>query len=385
MFERTLIFFLREDAFRWTFSPNFFTTNPLKEPKGAKLFKTKMANKIKVGITGASGYAGIELVKLLARHPNAELACVTSRSLAGTAVADNMPALRHLLRDDFAFVGSSPSEQAKMDVDVWFLALPHGASAEYADALVSAGKLVIDLSADFRLHSLDIYKEYYGIDHPAPHLLQLGKYVIPELFEVSKEDKLIACAGCYPTSIQVPLTPLLREGIVATDHIVIDSYSGVSGAGKKAAADYIFCERNESAKAYGLPKHRHLSEIEEELSIAAGEKLIVQFNPHLAPLTRGISTTITVPARVNSIDALYDVWAKYYAGKPFVKVLPSGKYPDTLHVAGTNRCDISAVYDPRTKNFVITSVVDNLVKGASGQAVQIMNLICGFEETAGLL
>ena len=271
------------------------------------------------------------------------------------------------------------------DIDIWFLALPHGAAAEYARALVNAGKTVLDLSADFRLNSLDIYREYYGADHPAPELLQMGKYVIPELFPVSADDKLIACAGCYPTSILLPLIPLMRENAAGRKHIVIDSYSGVSGAGKKADMGYIFCERNESAKAYGLPKHRHLSEIEEELSAAAGENIVVQFNPHLAPMTRGISTTITLPAKFEGVEAVYEIWQKYYSGKPFVKILKSGSYPDTLHVCGTNRCDISAVYDPRTKNLVVCSVIDNLVKGASGQAVQIMNLICGFKETAGLL
>ncbi len=344
-----------------------------------------MNKKIKVGITGASGYAGIELVKILARHPDVELACVTSRKLAGTAVVENMPALRHLLKPDMNFLSSDPAEQAKMDIDVWFLALPHGAAAEYAKPLVEAGKKVIDLSADFRLNSLDIYKEYYKEDHKAPELLKLGKYVIAELFDVSKDDKLIACAGCYPTSILVPLIPLMRENTVAREHIVIDSYSGVSGAGKKADMGYIFCERNESAKAYGLPKHRHLSEIEEELSIAAGENIVVQFNPHLAPMTRGISTTITLPAKFDGVEKIYEIWNKYYEDKPFVKVLPSGSYPDTLFVANTNRCDISAVYDSRTKNLVICSVIDNLVKGASGQAVQIMNLMFGFDETAGLM
>ena len=344
-----------------------------------------MEKKIKVGITGASGYAGIELVRILARHPNVELACVTSRKLAGTAVADNMPALRHLLKADLNFLPSDPAEQAKMDVDVWFLALPHGAAAEYARPLVEASKTVIDLSADFRLNSLDIYKEYYKEEHKAPELLKLGKYVVAELFPVSKDDKLIACAGCYPTSILVPLIPLMRENAIGREHIVIDSYSGVSGAGKKADLGYIFCERNESAKAYGLPKHRHLSEIEEELSIAAGENIVVQFNPHLAPMTRGISTTITIPAKYEGVEKIYEIWNKYYADKPFVKVLPSGAYPDTLYVSNTNRCDISAVYDSRTKNVVICSVIDNLVKGASGQAVQIMNLIFGFDETAGLM
>ena len=159
----------------------------------------------------------------------------------------------------------------------------------------------------------------------------------------------------------------------------------MSGAGKKSDFAYAFCERNESAKAYGLPKHRHLSEIEEELSIAAGEKVVVQFNPHLAPMTRGISTTITLPANGAGVESVYKIWEEAYAGRPFVKILPSGSYPDTLHVCGTNRCDISAVYDPRTENLVICSAIDNIVKGASGQAVQIMNLIFGFDETAGLL
>ena len=343
-----------------------------------------MTDKIKVGITGASGHAGVELVKILARHPNAVLECVTSRSLAGTPVAEVMPALSHLLPADFKFAPSSPEGQAAMDVDVWFLALPHGAAAEYAKALVGAGKTVIDLSADFRLNSLDTYLEYYKTPHPAPELLKLGKYVVAELADVSKADKLIACAGCYPTSIQIPLVPLLRAGAVSTEHIVIDSYSGVSGAGKKADLAYNYCERNESAKAYGLPKHRHLSEIEEQLSIAAGKNVVVQFNPHLAPMTRGIYTTITVPALVGSAEEVLDIWRKAYAGRPFVKILEKGGYPDSAHVTNTNRCDISAFFDPRTHNLVLCSVIDNIVKGASGQAVQIMNLMFGFDETAGL-
>lgn len=342
--------------------------------------------KTKIGIVGASGYAGIEIVKLIARHPNVELGCVTSRSLAGTPVAENMPALRHLLPADLCFEQSTPEGcAAKQDISVWFLALPHGAAAEYARALVAAGKKVLDLSADFRLHSLEIYKEYYKQEHNAPELLKLGKYVIAELFPVSGDDKLIACAGCYPTSILLPLIPLMRERAVGTEHIVIDSYSGVSGAGKKGDLAYAYCERNESAKAYGLPKHRHNSEIEEELSIAAGENVIVQFNPHLAPMSRGISTTITIPAKFEGVEKVYEIWNKYYANRPFVKILKSGVFPDTLHVNGTNRCDISAVFDPRTKNLVICSVIDNIVKGASGQAVQIMNLMMGFDETSGLL
>ncbi|MBO6102921.1 MAG: N-acetyl-gamma-glutamyl-phosphate reductase [Opitutales bacterium] len=342
--------------------------------------------KLRVGVTGASGYAGIELMRILGRHPNIELKAVTSRSLEGKPVVEDMPLLRHIFSEDFKFIKSDPAGQAKMaDIDVWFLALPHGVAAEYASALLAAGKTVLDLSADFRLGSLERYLEFYKTPHPAPELLKLGKYVIPELFSVSKADRLIACPGCYPTSILTPLIPLMRERAVSPRGIVIDSYSGVSGGGRKADMMYSYCVRNESMKAYGLPKHRHLSEIEEQLSIAFGSDVIVQFNPHLAPATRGISTTVTVPAKFEGVEEVYKIWNKAYAGRKFVKVLPSGEYPDTLSVSGTNRVDISAVYDSRTKNLVITSAIDNLVKGASGQAVQIMNIMFGFDESAGLL
>ncbi|MBO5782294.1 MAG: N-acetyl-gamma-glutamyl-phosphate reductase [Opitutales bacterium] len=342
--------------------------------------------KLRVGVTGASGYAGIELMRILGRHPNVELAAVTSRSLEGKPVAEDMPLLRHIFSDDFKFIKSDPATQAKMDdIDLWFLALPHGVAAEYARELLAAGKTVIDLSADFRLGSLERYLEFYKTEHPAPDLMELGRYIIPELFDISKSDRLIACPGCYPTSILVPLIPLMREHAASTSGIVIDSYSGVSGGGRKADLMYSYCVRNESMTAYGLPKHRHLSEIEEQLSIAAGSDIVVQFIPHLSPTTRGIFTTIVLPAKFEGVEKIYEIWDKYYASKKFVKVLPSGKQPDTLYVSGTNRVDISAVYDSRTKNLIITSAVDNLIKGASGQAVQIMNLMFGFGEEAGLL
>lgn len=336
-------------------------------------------------VIGASGYSGEELVRLLSRHPNVTLAAVTSRSLAGKPVADVMPALRHLV-GELEFTNSDPVELApRDDLDVFFLALPHGVASEYADPLFQAGKTVIDLSADFRLKSTAVYEEYYGQAHPAPHLLAAAPYVIPELADDQwKSASLIACPGCYPTSVQLPLVPLLKQGIVKPSGIVINSYSGVSGAGRKVAEDFIYCERNESMKGYGMPKHRHLSEIEEQLEKVAFADCIVQFNPHLAPMSRGISTTIVAKAN-GSLGNLYASWNATYAGKPFVNVLPSGSYPDTKHVTGTNRADISAVYDQRTDNFVITSVIDNLLKGASGQAVQLLNLKFGFAETAGLL
>ena len=342
----------------------------------------------KVGIVGASGYTGEELVRILARHPHVELAAVCSRTLAGKAVADEIPRLRGIVSADLRFSASSPAECAASDVAVWFLALPHGVAAEYAQPLIAAGKRVLDLSADFRLKDLALYKKYYGHDHPAPALSAEARYVVPELQrdDAWKQAKLIACPGCYPTSIQVPLVPLLRAGLLKPEpgRLVINSYSGVSGAGKKADVGYLFCERDSSIKAYGIPGHRHIAEIEEQFGVAAGQPVVVQFNPHLAPMHRGIATTIVVPAAGVTAAQVEAVWQQAYAGRPFVSVLKSGDFPDTAHVAGTNRVAMSAVADARTGNLVITSVIDNLMKGAGGQAVQALNLLMGWSETAGL-
>lgn len=341
-----------------------------------------------VGIIGASGYSGEELVRLLARHPRAHLVSVTSRTLAGIPLAKALPRLRGLVPPDLTFTASEPAAlAADPKVDLYFLALPHGVAAEYARPLLAAGKRVIDLSADFRLSSTATYHEFYEHPHPAPDLLATATFVLPEIMldDSWKQKTILACPGCYPTSILVPLVPLLRAGLVATAGIVINSLSGVSGAGKKVAEEYIFTERAESAKAYGIPKHRHLSEIEEQLSAAAGEKIIVQFNPHLAPMRRGIATTIVVRAKVPNANAVLAAWQQAYAGRPFVQILPPGHTPDTAHVSGTNRIDLAAAYDPRTGNFILTSAEDNLLKGASGQAVQILNLLAGWPETEGLL
>ncbi len=343
---------------------------------------------MKVGIVGASGYSGEVLVKLLLSHPQVTLAAVTSRQHAGKALSAVIPALRGTRADTLLFVGSDAAElAARGDIALWFLALPHGAAAEFAKVLVAAGRRVIDLSADFRVAALATYEKYYG-HHHAPELLPHARFVLPELTDARWRDeiKLAAAPGCYPTSTLVPLAPLVAAGVVAREHIVVNSFSGVSGAGKKAEEAYLYCERAESAKAYGLVKHRHLAEIEEQLSLRAGAPVVVQFNPHLAPMRRGIITTITAPAAPGAtLDSLYAAWRQAYAGRPFVSLLPSGETPDSAHVTGSNRVDISAVHDARTGNFVITSALDNLVKGASGQAVQIMNLWCGFPEAAGLL
>jgi N-acetyl-gamma-glutamyl-phosphate reductase len=340
---------------------------------------------MKVGVVGASGYSGETLVKLLLGHPQVTLGAVTSRQHAGKPLAQVIPAVRGLDRG-LRFVDSDAAALAASDLALFFLALPHGAAAIYARAFVAAGKKVIDLSADFRIADLATYVKYYG-EHHAPELLARARFVLPELTAGDwRKFPLIAAPGCYPTGILVPLVPVLRAGVVTREHIVVNAFSGVSGAGRKVEETYLFVERAENAKAYGLVQHRHLAEIEEQLALHTGAPTVIQFNPHLAPMRRGIATTITVPAAPGAtLEALYAAWRQAYEGRPFIQLLPGGETPDTASVAGTNRVDLSAVHDPRTGNFVLTSAVDNLMKGASGQAVQIMNLWCGFPETAGLV
>ncbi len=341
---------------------------------------------MKVGIVGASGYAGETLVRILLGHPEVELAAVTSRTHAGKPLAQVIPSVRGIDRG-IRFVPSDAAALAAGDIPLFFLALPHGAAAEFARALVGSGKRVIDLSADFRLSDVATHEKHYG-KHAAPDLLPHARYVLPELTapEWKAGARIVASPGCYPTGALIPLVPLVRDGVVTREHIVVNSFSGVSGAGRKVEEAYLFVERAESAKAYGLVRHRHLPEIEEQLELHTGAKTVIQFNPHLAPMRCGIATTITVPAAPGgTIDALYASWGKAYGNAPFVQILPSGETPDTAHVVGTNRIDMSAVHDPRTGNFVLTSAEDNLIKGAAGQAVQTMNLWFGFKETAGLL
>lgn len=347
---------------------------------------TRSQSRLTVGIVGASGYSGEVLVHLLAGHPNVDLTTVTSRQHAGKPVEEVMPSLRgktgrlRFIDSDAAALAADPA------IDLFFLALPHGVASTYAGPLVAAGKKVIDLSADYRLNSPEIYQSYYGQEHPDVGLLRKSAYVFPEYTDPAwKSAPLIAAPGCYPTGILLPLLPMIREKLIGAKGIVISSYSGVSGAGKKVAEDFLYCERSESAKAYSVPRHRHLSEIEEQLSAAAGDEVIVQFTPHLVPMRRGIASTMVVPSAGRSIEELYACWEKAYGDRPFVYILPSGQTPDTQHTVGSNRVDMSAVRDPRTGNFVITSAEDNLMKGAGGQAVQIMNLWFGFPETAGLL
>jgi len=341
----------------------------------------------KVAIVGASGYSGEVLVQLLLNHPHAELVAVTSRQNAGQTLAQVFPKFAsHPKSKTLQFTEPNAKVLAKQ-ADVVFLALPHGVAAEYAVPLLDKGCVVIDLSADFRLKSAEIYKEFYAHDHPAPELLKKSVYGLPEIYrEQIKKSLLIASPGCYPTSILLPLIPLLKAGLVKPTGIIADSLSGVSGAGRKAEVDYLFCECNESVRPYGVPKHRHLSEIEQELSLAAKTQVTIQFTPHLIPINRGILTTLYLePAGKLTEEKISACYKKFYGDEPFVRLLDGKNLPDTKNVTGTNVIEIAWRLDPRTGRLIVMSALDNIVKGASGQAVQSMNILCGFPETAGLV
>ncbi|MGC9451497.1 MAG: N-acetyl-gamma-glutamyl-phosphate reductase [Oceanipulchritudo sp.] len=336
-----------------------------------------------IGIVGASGYSGEVLLEILTRHPKVDRLVVASRSHAGKRVETVLPRLNGLVAD-LTFVPANAEKLAKKDVPVWFLALPHGVACEYAMKLVEAGRIVIDLSADFRLKSASLYEDYYGGTHPAPEWLEKTPYVLPEFAPPGWESaNLIACPGCYPTSVLLPLLPLLKEGLLDGEGIVINALSGVSGAGKKENLFYSYCERGESAMAYALGRHRHLSEIEEQLSLAAGKVVVVQFTPHLVPMMRGIATTMVLRGTAG-IREIYSCWRKAYEGRRGIRLLPPGTAPETRNLTGRNRLDLSAFADERTGNILVTSAIDNLMKGASGQAVQILNLRMGWPEFAGL-
>ena len=336
---------------------------------------------------GASGYSGEELVRLLLHHPQADLVAVTSRQYAGQMLGQVFPKFSsHPKSKNLRFVEPNAGLLAKQ-ADVVFLALPHGVAAEYALPLLEAGAVVIDLSADFRLKSAEIYREFYAHEHPAPDLLEKSVYGLPEIYrEEIKKSRLIASPGCYPTSILLPTLPLLKAGLIKPNGIIADSMSGVSGAGRKAETDYLFVECNESVRPYGIPKHRHLSEIEEQLSLAANEKVIIQFTPHLIPVNRGILTTLYLaPAENVSEEKIAAAYKKAYADEPFVRLLEGKALPDTKNVTGTNVIEIAWRLDPRTGRLIVLSAEDNLTKGASGQAVQSLNIVCGWPETAGLV
>lgn len=349
----------------------------------------------KAAIVGASGYSGEELVRLLLSHPHVELAAVTSRQYAGQTLAQIFPRFAHHPGARALRFSEPNAEMLAKQADIVFLALPHGVAAEYAAPLIQHGCVVIDLSADFRVKSAAVYKEFYAHDHPAPELLAKAVYGLPEIYRAQiKNASLVASPGCYPTSILLPAIPLVKARLIKPASIIADSLSGVSGAGRKTELDYLFVECNESVRPYGVPKHRHLSEIEQELSLAAGEIVTIQFTPHLIPVNRGILTTLYLaPAEHFNDDTgaaalgeqIAACYRAAYGNEPFVRLLEGKALPDTKNVLGTNVIEIAWRLDTRTGRLIVMSAEDNLVKGASGQAVQIMNIVCGFAETAGLI
>jgi len=334
---------------------------------------------IKVGIVGGTGYTGVELLRLLAPHPQVRLEAITSRAEAGMAVSALFPNLRRAV--DLAF--SDPKDAPLKTCDVVFFATPNGVAMQQTRELVDAGVRVIDLAADFRIKHIPTWEKWYGMKHACPDLVAEAVYGMPEVArEEIKRCRVLANPGCYPTAVQLGFLPLLREGIVDPDSLIADAKSGVSGAGRKAEVHTLFSEASDNFKAYGVPGHRHLPEIAQGLTRMAGREIAPTFVPHLTPMIRGIHATLY--ARLTKSADLQDVYERCFAGEPFVDVQPAGSHPDTRSVRGANTCRI-AVHRPQGRDTVVVlSVIDNLVKGAAGQAVQNMNIMFGLAETTGL-
>ena len=335
---------------------------------------------VKVGIVGGTGYTGVELLRLLARHPGVELGAITSRGEAGMAVSDMFPSLRR--RVDLKFV--TPQDAALEKCDAVFFATPNGIAMKQAAELVAAGVRVIDLAADFRIRDVAEWQKWYGMEHAAPELVAEAVYGLPEVNrEQIRGARVLANPGCYPTAVQLGFLPLVEAGLIDTDHLIADAKSGVSGAGRKAEVHTLLPEAADSFKAYGVPGHRHLPEIRQGLRQAAGAEVGLTFVPHLAPMIRGIHATLYARVSDRSVD-LQQLFEQRYANEPFVDVMPAGSHPETRSVRGANVCRI-AVHRPQEGDLVVVlAAIDNLVKGASGQAVQNMNILFGLDERLGL-
>ncbi|MGJ0516569.1 MAG: N-acetyl-gamma-glutamyl-phosphate reductase [Methylomicrobium sp.] len=335
---------------------------------------------IRAGIVGGTGYTGVELLRILALHQEVEVAVVTSRADAGVRVDAVYPSLRGHIDAVFTV----PDVDALAACDVVFFATPNGTAMLMAEQLLARGVKVIDLSADFRLQDANEWNQWYGMEHACPDLIGEAVYGLPEMNrEAIKSARLIACPGCYPTSVQLGFLPLLESGLIDADHLIADVKSGVSGAGRKAELATLMSECGESFKAYSVPGHRHLPEIRQGLARVTGKPVGLTFVPHLTPMIRGIHATLYGHLRDDAWD-LQALYEQRYQGEVFVDVLPRGTHADTRSVRGSNRCQI-AIHRPQGgQTVVILSVIDNLVKGASGQAVQNMNLMFGLEEDLGL-
>lgn len=337
---------------------------------------------VKVGIVGATGYVGGELIRLLASHPQCEIAYLVSESYQGKGIDEVFP---HLHNFSHLVCQSLDIEALAKACDLVFLALPHGVSMDLVAKLLEKGKKVIDLGADYRLDDLAVYEKWYG-KHTQSHLFSQAVYGLCELNrEKIKATNLIGNPGCYPTTALLGLAPLLKHKLIENTTIIIDSKSGVSGAGRGLNLATHFPECNESTKAYNVGKHRHKPEIEQELSKLAGEKVKIVFTPHLVPMIRGMLSTIYVtPKERVTFPEIYKTYQEFYQEEFFVRVLPLGKLPETKFVSGSNYCDLGLSYDEEVNQIIITSAIDNLIKGAAGQAVQNMNILYGWEESKGL-
>src|SRR4051812_6228476 len=335
--------------------------------------------RIKVGIVGGTGYTGVELLRLLAQHPKCELAVITSRSEAGMPVADMFPNLRRHV--SLAF--TEPSRDALGACDVVFFATPNGVAMSQARPLYEAGVRIIDVAADFRIKDIAVWEQWYQMKHACPDLVAEAVYGLPEVNrERIASARIVANPGCYPTAVQLGFLPLMQGAGADLEHLIADAKSGVSGAGRKAEVHTLLAEASDNFHAYGVPGHRHLPEISQGLELMAGRRVSLIFTPHLTPMIRGIHATLY--ARVDRNADLQSIFEKRFAGEPFVDVLPAGSHPETRSVRGANVCRI-AVHRPQGGDTaVVLSVIDNLVKGASGQAVQNMNIMFGFPETMGL-
>ncbi len=334
---------------------------------------------VNIGIVGGTGYTGVELLRLLARHPQACIKAITSRKEAGTAVADMFPSLRRVL--DIAF---STPEEADLDrCDVVFFATPHGVAMDMGPALVAKGVRIIDLAADFRLRDTAVFEKWYKMPHAALSLLAESVYGLPEVNrEAIRKARVIGLPGCYPTSVQLGFKPALEARLIDASHLIADCKSGVSGAGRKAEVGILHAEAADNFKAYGVSGHRHHPEIVQGLAQMAGAPVGLVFTPHLTPMIRGIHATLY--ARITREADFQQVYEAAYAQEPFVDVMPAGSTPDTRSVRGANTCRLAVHRVGTGDTLMVLSVIDNLTKGAAGQAVQVMNLMFGLPETAGL-
>ena len=339
---------------------------------------------IKVGIVGGTGYTGVELLRLLAGHPSVELSVITSRAEAGTAVAGIFPNLRGHVNLVFAAPDSAATLSMLAACDLVFFATPNGIAMTQTRELLAAGVRVIDLAADFRLKDVNVWQHWYNMPHACPELLAEAVYGLPEVNRAAiRAARLVANPGCYPTAVQLGLLPLIEQGVVDIKHLIANAVSGISGAGRKAEVAALFSERAENFRAYGVPGHRHLPEIMQGLAQAAGQNVGLTFVPHYLPIVRGIHATLYGIVTDRQLD-LQKVYEQRYAGELFVDVLPAGAYPETRSVKGANTCRL-AVHRPQDGDTVVVlSVIDNLVKGAAGQAVQNMNIMFDLNETTGL-